>query len=312
MQEYAPDTLRSLAVNARDDFEFLLVNDCARDATPEILERFAPRLPNARVIHHEVNRGLAGARNTGLDAAQGRYIAFLDGDDWLGPGYLEQLLAAIERHGCDFIRVDHVQVTGRKRVIHRAPEARRNQVLDPRDSILPADQSTMVDYPYAWAGVFDGERMDRELLRFDAQLRTAEDRPWIWRLHRKAESYAVVSLHGLFYRRGISSSLTQIGDIRQLDFIASFDTVLAELADDPEVGRLMPKAVRTYCAIIAHHLKNSERYEPEVARRLRTMAREALDSMDQDVLKQTFDAMPPERRALLGRLRGRVRTAVSL
>ena len=73
------------------------------------------------------------------------------------------------------------------------------------------------------------------------------------RLHREAESFAVVSLLGVFYRRGVASSLTQIGDVRQLDFIRAFDQVIEETAQDPDADRLLPKAVRTYCAIIAHH-----------------------------------------------------------
>ena len=78
--------------------------------------------------------------------------------------------------------------------------------------------------------------VDAGLLHFTDGLRTAEDRPWIWRLHREAESFAVVGLLGVFYRRGVASSLTQIGDVRQLDFIRAFDQVVEETAQDPRRG----------------------------------------------------------------------------
>ncbi|MFD7442300.1 glycosyltransferase family 2 protein [Streptomyces sp. NPDC059909] len=305
VQSYAPDALRSLRANAREDFEFLLVDDCSTDGTPEILERAEREVPGSVLIRHENNGGLATARNTGLDAARGEYITFLDGDDWLAPGYYERLLAAIEELGVDFVRTDHVQCTGRDRKVFRVPVGRRGEVLRPRDAILPADRTTSVDYPMAWAGIYRRELLDRGLLHFTDGLRTAEDRPWIWRLHRETESFAAVGLLGIFYRRGVASSLTQIGDVRQLDFIRAFDEVLEETAKDPDSDRLLPKAVRTYCALISHHLGSMERFEPAVARKLRSMSAAAMRRMPQDILKDALGSMDAERASRLRRVRRR-------
>lgn len=242
VRQYAPDTLRSLRANTREDFEFLLVDDSSRDGTRDVLERAARDLPGAVVLGHERNGGLATARNTGIDASRGTYLTFLDGDDWVAPGYYAQLVSYIEALGCDFVRTDHVRTTGRARSVQRVPHGRRGEVLRPRDVILPADRSTPVDYPYAWAGIYHRRLVDRGLLRFTDGLRTAEDRPWIWRLHREAESFAIAGLLGVFYRRGVASSLTQIGDVRQLDFIRAFDQVVAETAADPEAEETAPES----------------------------------------------------------------------
>ena len=309
VQAFAPDMLRSLRANARSDFEFILVNDCATDETPEILARAVPDLPGARLVSHDINGGLATARNTGIDAARGEYLTFLDGDDWLAEGYLARLLDSIETLGTDFVRTDHVVCHGRKRTVARVPQGRRGVRLSPRAAILPADRTTSVDYPYAWAGIYHRRLVDAGLLHFPDGLRTAEDRPWIWRLHREAESFAVVGLLGVFYRRGVTTSLTQIGDIRQLDFIRSFDQVLAETAADPEADRFLPKAVRTYCAIIAHHLNAIDRYEPAVARKLKVMSAAAMKKMPQDVLTEALDSMDIERSVRLRRLRRRLVSA---
>lgn len=308
VQTYAPDALKSLALNARDDFEFLLVDDCSTDGTPALLERAARELPGAVHLRHERNGGLATARNTGLDAARGEYLAFLDGDDWLAPGHLARMLAAIEALGCDFIRTDHVRCTGRTRSVQRVPYGPQSVVAAPRSGILPSDRATSVDYPYAWAGMYHRRLLDSGVLRFTDGLRTAEDRPWIWRLHREAESFAAVGLPGIFYRRGVSTSLTQIKDERQLDFIRAFDEVLSGVLADRECDVLLPKAVRTYCAIIAHHFGSVERFEPAVAKKLRSMSTAALGRMPQDVLDQVLDAMDIERSTVLRRLRGSRRT----
>ncbi|MFE2217736.1 glycosyltransferase family 2 protein [Streptomyces canus] len=312
VQQYAPDTLRSLRMNARRDFEFVLVNDKSKDETPAILDRAAEELSDVaqvQVLHHETNGGLATARNTGLDAARGEYLTFLDGDDWLAPGYLTELVTAIEELGCDFVRTDHVQTVARARTVHRVPIGRRGEVMNPREAILPADRSTSVDYAYAWAGAYHRRLLDKGLLHFTDGLRTAEDRPWIWKLHREAESFAVVSLLGVFYRRGVASSLTQIGDARQLDFIRAFDQVIEETAADRDADKLLPKAVRTYCAIIAHHLSDESKWEPSVAKQLRAMSAAAIQRMPQDALGDVLDTMDLRRSAKLRRLRRRITTA---
>ncbi|MCT9933369.1 glycosyltransferase [Planotetraspora sp. A-T 1434] len=295
-EPYLGDALASLVRNRPRDFEFevVVVDDGSVDATPAVIEDFRHDLPELAVARNAVPVGLADARNMGLKLASGRYVTFLDGDDWFAPGYLARLVAAIDGLGCDFVRVDHVQVEGRKRETHRAPEPRRGVVLDPRDGIMPAGYKTMVDYPYAWAGIYRRELGD--LLTFPSGLHTAEDRPWIWRLHRRARSFAVVSLAGLFYRRGVPASLTQIGDERQLHFFDAYDLILDEV--EPE---FLPKAARNLCALLAHHAELAGRFTPALRARFDERAAATLGRLPAEILTGALGGMEPEgdRRALL-------------
>ncbi|MFJ1650717.1 glycosyltransferase family 2 protein [Streptomyces sp. NPDC088337] len=300
---FAESTLRSLANNAHPDVEFLLVDDCSTDSTPGIVDRWAERHPGAKVIRHEKNMGIAQARNSGIDAASGDYITFLDGDDWYGPGHLAELVRAMDELGCDFARTDHVQATGTERVIRRPPAPVRNLVMDPRDGIAPADSETMVDYPFVWAGIYRRHLFDDGGMRFATELRTAEDRLWIWRLHLKARTYASLGVHGVFYRRGVATSLTQIKDARQLDFIPAYDALLQDVLKDPETERFLPKAVRTYCAMIAFHIGKANEYEPSTAQRLRREAKAALHRMPERTLEETLTTMDSTRSRSLSRLR---------
>ncbi|MEU8673804.1 glycosyltransferase family 2 protein [Streptomyces sp. NPDC048560] len=308
VQTYAPDTLRSLRANAREDFEFVLVDDCSTDGTADILRRARDEIPGVVLRRHERNEGLATARNTGLDASRGQYVTFLDGDDWLAPGHCAGLVSAMDRLNCDFLRTDHVRCNGKSRALRRVPHGLRDVPMSPREAILPAGRTTSVDYPYAWAGIYHRRLVDRGLIHFTAGLRTAEDRPWIWRLHREAESFAAVGLLGVFYRRGVANSLTRTGDMRRLDFIRAFDQVIEETAQDREAETLLPKAVRTYCAVISHHMGTISELEPGVARALRSMSAAALRRMPQDILEETIDSMGIDRASLLRRLRRRPST----
>ncbi|QDI69405.1 glycosyl transferase [Streptomyces calvus] len=303
VEAFAESTLRSLAGNADPDFEFLLVDDCSTDATSWVIDRWAEKHPGVRVIRHEKNMGIAQARNSGIDAAEGEFITFLDGDDWYGPGHLAELVSAIEELGCDFARTDHVQVTGTERVVRRPPAPLRGAVMDPRDGIAPADMETMVDYPFVWAGIYRRHLFADGGMRFATELRTAEDRLWIWRLHLKARTYASLGLHGVFYRRGVPTSLTQIKDSRQLDFIPAYDALLRDVQEDPETDRFLLKAVRTYCAMIAFHIGKAHEYESSAAQRLRREARDALHRMPQHALEETLKTIDSTRSRLLSRLR---------
>jgi hypothetical protein len=81
--------------------------------------------------------------------------------------------------------------------------------------------------------------------------------------------------------------------------------VVAETAQDQDAEKLLPKAVRTYCAIISHHLGSIERFEPAVARKLKTLSSAALKRMPQDVLDDALDSMDAQRATRLRRLRRR-------
>lgn len=267
---HLPTALASLRRNAAPDVEVVVVDDASTDETPELLAAWAGRSANVQVVRTAAPIGAAAARNVGLGHAAGRLITFFDADDWLAPGHLAVLVEAIDALGCDFVRTDHVQVHGRNRTLHRAPCV-HDTVLDPRAHILPVQRETMVDYPFSWAGVYRRELGD--VLRFPENLHTATDRPWIWRLHREAASFATVALAGLFYRREVAGSLTRIGDARRLHLFDAYDLVFDQVRDEHDIR---PKAVRQFVALLAWHVQNLDVYEPAVATRFAARARDAL------------------------------------
>ena len=80
-----------------EPFEVLLVDDGATDGCDVLCDELAAQDRRIRVFHQE-NQGLSGARNTGIDAARGRYYAFVDADDVVHPGYLQAMYDACETH----------------------------------------------------------------------------------------------------------------------------------------------------------------------------------------------------------------------
>lgn len=292
---YIGTALSSLARNHHPDFEYIVVDDGSTDGTGDIVEARRGTLPQLRMIRNETPQGPSVGRNQGLAQARGRYITYLDGDDWLAPGYLPRTLEALRGLNVDFVRTDHVQVHGPRRVIHHAPEARVNRALDPREGILPANGKTMVDYPNAWSGIFDRERLTDDLLRFDTSLHSCEDRLWTWQLHLRAKSYARVPEIGVFYRREVGNSLTQVGDARQLHFLDAFRILIGGLSSAPGDVMFLPKAIRTFCALLIHHVDRQDRFPKELQRTLISRSVEMLRWLPQDLLDQTLREMGGKR-----------------
>ena len=79
------------------DSEIIIVDDGSKDSTPQICDEYAKNTENIKVIH-KANGGLSDARNTGLEAATGEYIAFADSDDYVHPQMYEAMIGVMEEN----------------------------------------------------------------------------------------------------------------------------------------------------------------------------------------------------------------------
>ncbi|PWL53717.1 MAG: glycosyl transferase, partial [Clostridium cadaveris] len=99
-EDYLRYCVDSILQQSYANLEVILVDDGAKDSSPQICDEFAAQDNRVTVIHQE-NGGIAKAQNTGLDAAHGEYIAFADNDDILDRHNIEYLLHALQNTGAD-------------------------------------------------------------------------------------------------------------------------------------------------------------------------------------------------------------------
>ena len=87
VEKYIERCARSLFAQSYSNIEYLFVNDCTKDASMdvlcEVLKNYPNRTKQVKIINHEKNLGLAGARNTGIMYASGDFVMWVDSDDYV-------------------------------------------------------------------------------------------------------------------------------------------------------------------------------------------------------------------------------------
>ncbi len=102
-ERFISKTIEQVQAQEYKDFELILVNDASPDGSEDIILREADKDPRIHLISKGKNEGAAAARNTGIDAARGRYIAFLDADDVWYPEKLKKELEFMKEEKAGFV-----------------------------------------------------------------------------------------------------------------------------------------------------------------------------------------------------------------
>lgn len=95
-EQYLKKTIESVLSQTFSDYEMIIIDDGSTDATKTIAQEYIKRYPQKIKYIYQDNHGLSHARNTGIKAAQGEYIALLDSDDEWFPNRLEESVKAME------------------------------------------------------------------------------------------------------------------------------------------------------------------------------------------------------------------------
>jgi len=111
--------LDSVVAQTFSDLEILLLDNGSTDSTPEILEEYRTSYPERIIVDTHANVGVANNRNLAIDLARGKYIMFIDADDYVRPDYCEVFFKSIEQLGCDDVRGGYVRPDDNGRILSR-------------------------------------------------------------------------------------------------------------------------------------------------------------------------------------------------
>ncbi len=102
VEKYLEQCVESILSQSFSDLELLLVDDGSPDGSPALCDAWAEKDPRVRVIHQK-NSGVVAARQAGVAKAEGEYISFVDGDDFVAPQMMEKMLSRLQEEDADYV-----------------------------------------------------------------------------------------------------------------------------------------------------------------------------------------------------------------
>ena len=201
---YIRQTIGSVCAQTYTDWELLLVDDRSKDDSVQLIggiiaeyEKSGMPEGKIRLIRKENNEGAARARNTGLDEAGGRYIAFLDADDIWRPEKLEKQLSYMDKTGAAFVFTSYE--FGDADAVPTGKAVRVPRQLSYRKALT----RTII---FTSTTLFDTERMDRKLL-YMPDIGSEDTATW-WRILQSGVTAYGLDMPLVIYRRPAGASLS--------------------------------------------------------------------------------------------------------
>ena len=176
---FLPRCLDSVVNQSLKNLEVLLVDDGSTDGSGELCDHYAQKIPIFRIFHTE-NRGPSAARNTGILAAQGKFLFFLDADDTIEPATLETLASAAEQQNSDLVIGDFKLLNGIRNLRTQKfffPDNQyfsRAELLELIIDYLKTPRGASI-FTNVWGKLYRNSLIQEHSIRFREELRTWED-----------------------------------------------------------------------------------------------------------------------------------------
>ena len=202
VEKYLPRCIGSLLRQSFTNFELILVNDGSTDRSGKICDEYAKKDDRIKVIH-KPNGGVSSARNSALAEALGKYVAFVDADDWVDPEYLENLLRAMQDN------VDLV-VSGykdcEKEIVSIESNDRTIQLYQDKFGVEQMFSLPQINIPVSKLFILDLIR--ENAIKFDTKIHFGEDKLFVLEYLNYCKTVRLLKCSNYYYNRLNQNSST--------------------------------------------------------------------------------------------------------
>ena len=273
VEEYLERCVKSILSQTYKNLEVILVDDGSPDQCPAICDACAEKDARVKVIHQE-NKGLSGARNAGIDATSGEYLAFVDSDDYVSPHFIEELYQLLQDTGCaigqcrfSYVKGDGLVEEGDSAFCIYRGESLMEQLYGPEEKATC--------FVVAWNKLYWAELFKETGIRYP-EGRIHEDEATTYRLFHEAKKLAFLdrALYGYYTENG--GSITSVFSAKRLQWLTAHEERIAFFKKNG-YEKLLPAAYRKLCdACITFYfrcteqVKDAEELKKELRKRLET------------------------------------------
>ena len=270
MEELLRRCIDSVIQQGRSDVEIILVDDGSNDDSGVICDEYVCRYDYIKVIHQS-NQGLSGARNSGLRAASGEWILFLDSDDYISDDYFAVIDNAILKHPSDYYKFNYLKAFDDGRTLKNIFIIENDLVdISSEEAKLSFLTERLLTYYVGWeapTGIYKKRIIDRYDLEFsDTRIVFAEDMLFSMKYILHAESvYLICNYLYMYYTRDGSLSMSSKVDSTLPRLFCLIKLFYDEVEPFSKMKRYF---YRIYFSVINYHIThNLKDTDIEIVRR---------------------------------------------
>lgn len=221
----------SLVSQTKSELEFILVNDGSTDNGEKIIKSYQDK----RIKYFKnKNQGIGKTRNFGIDKAQGKYIMFLDSDDFLDKKACEILFKKAEESNCDLVVCNYYRVIGNEKKLVKINKFDDTTLIDNKNILLDINLAP-------WNKIYKKQLIKENNIKFVENLKY-EDAPFVALALKKAKKIGYIE-KALNYYVVHKNSETTVRDIKVFDIIKIVDIIKSYFVDNNEMSGIVNELI---------------------------------------------------------------------
>lgn len=191
VENYLDDCLQSLVNQTINNFEVIVVDDGSKDNSGKIADNWAHKYPDIIKVIHKINGGCASARQAGLEASKGEFIAFVDGDDLVEPQMYEDLFRAAALRNADIAQCGFYEFyPDQPRIYHSTSWGADGHGGISGLVYRPNEYLTLM--PSIWRRIYNRDFLLRNNISFPQHIKRHDDLPFAFMTLARAKRISVI------------------------------------------------------------------------------------------------------------------------